>query len=93
MTLVIGAGADDVLEAHAVANEIKGVLGSCRTPVAAEGLTQAAAQAESYPIITKRTAAPVLAAVLARFEGALSGLDWLLARLKLLPPPGTLPTI
>lgn len=64
------------------------MLGTCRTPVAAEGLTQAAPQAEAYPIITKRSAATVLAAVLARFEVALGGLDWLLARLKLLPPPG-----
>ena len=76
------------MEAHAVTNEIKGVLGTCRTPVAAEGLTQAAPQAEVYPIITKRTAATVLATALARFEIALGGLDWLLARLKLLPAPG-----
>lgn len=83
-------GDADVDEITSVANEVKLVLGTNRTPVGAEAMTQPAMSAENFPIITKRTAVAALATVLIRFDAVLGSLDWLLARLKLIPPPGEL---
>ena len=83
-------GADDMDEAQTVVNEVKQVLGTNRSPADKEAMTQEGAAAENYPIITKRTAVAALATVLARVEAVLASLDWLLTRLKLMPPPGAL---
>lgn len=82
------SGDADVDEITSVANEVKLVLGTNRTPVGAEVMTQPTMAAENFPIITKRTALAALATVLTRFDAVLGSLDWLLARLKPMSPPG-----